>query len=54
MSKEKDVQSLEHKIAMLEKKINNSEKNKTSKKRKKDLLMQKLKYETELEEIQFT
>ena len=54
MSKERDVQSLEHKIAMLERRINDLEESGKNKRMQKDLLMKKLKYETELEEIQFS
>jgi hypothetical protein len=51
MSKERDVQILEHKIAELETKIANFEKFKISDKKTENLRMMKLKYETQLEEI---
>ena len=53
MSNEKEVRVLEHKIATLGKKIANFEKNGVSEKKKTDLKMKKLKYESQLEEIQF-
>lgn len=53
MSNEKDVRVLEHKIATLGEKIANFEKNNISEKKKNDLKMKKLKYETQLEEIQY-
>lgn len=53
MSKERDIQILEHKIAELELKITNFQKYNISNKKKQDLEMRKLKYETQLEELQF-
>jgi len=53
MSNEKEVRILEHRIATLGKKIANFEKNNISGKKKTDLKMKKLKYETQLEEIQY-
>lgn len=54
MSKERDIQILEHKIAELDNKIINFEKYKISEKKIDDLKMRKLKYQTQLEELQFT
>jgi len=53
MSKEKEIQVLEHKIATLEKKITMFEKNNISEKKTLNLKMKKLKYESQLEEMQF-
>ena len=53
MSKEKDIQILEHKIADLEEKIILYEERGISQKKIDNLLMMKLKYETQLEEIQY-
>ena len=53
MNNEKEIQVLEHKIARLGEKIANFEKNNISEKKKNDLLMKKLKYETQLEELQY-
>jgi hypothetical protein len=53
MSKERDIQILEYKIAELETKIANFEKFNISEKKKDDLELRKLKYQTQLEEIQF-
>lgn len=53
MSKEKDIQILEHKIAELEEKIILYEKRGVSDKKNNRLKMFKLKYETQLEELQF-
>ena len=52
MNKDRNVQILEHKIAELEDKIANPEKFKIYDKKIKNLLILKLKYETQLEEIQ--
>jgi hypothetical protein len=54
MSNEKEIRILEHKITNLGKKIANFEKNNISEKKKNNLLIKKLKYETQLEEIQYT
>ena len=53
MSNEKEIQVLEHKIKTLGKKIANFEKNNVSEKKKNDLIMKRLKYESQLEEIQY-
>lgn len=53
MSKEKDIRILEHKIADLEQKITTYEERGISEKKIDVLRMKKLKYETQLEEIQF-
>lgn len=53
MSKERDIQILEHKIAELTVKIANFQKYDISDKKRVDLEMKKLKYETQLEELQF-
>ena len=53
MSNENDVRILEHKISELEKKIVVFEQQKISQKKIDKLLMLKLKYETQLEEIQY-
>jgi len=52
MSKERDVQILEHKIAELEIKIANFEKYNISDKKKENLEILKLKYEDQLADIQ--
>ena len=52
MSKERDIQILEHKIADLEMKIANFEKFGISDKKKQNLIMLKLRYEDELAELQ--
>lgn len=51
MSKERDIQILEHKIAELEIKIANFKKYKISEKKKQNLEFLKLKYEDQLIEI---
>lgn len=51
MSKERDIEILEHKIAELETKIANFQKYGISDKKTENLGILKLKYETELEEI---
>ena len=51
MSKERDVQIIEHKIAELEKKIMNYKKLKMSDKKIENLEFMKLKYEDELMEL---
>ncbi len=51
MSKERNIQILEHKIAELEKKIDSFEKRKVSNKKNNKLKIMKLKYEDQLEEI---
>jgi hypothetical protein len=53
MSKEKDIEILEHKIAQLTIKIADFEKYNVSEKKKRALEMKKLRYETQLEEIQY-
>ncbi len=53
MSKERDIQILEHKIKELEIKITNFEKYKIDEKKKLELEMRKLKYEDQLAELQF-
>jgi hypothetical protein len=52
MSKERDIQILEHKIADLEAKIANFEKYNISEKKKEALELKKLQYEDQLAEIQ--
>lgn len=52
MSKERDIEILEHKIAELETKIANFQKYGISDKKTENLRILKLKYETELEEVQ--
>jgi len=52
MSKDRDVQILEHKIAELEEKITNFKKFNISDKKIENLRILKLKYESQLEEIQ--
>jgi hypothetical protein len=52
MSKERDIQILEHKIADLEVKIANFEKFNISDKKTENLRILKLKYEDELAEIE--
>jgi len=52
MSKERDIQILEHKISDLEVKIANFEKYGISDKKKEALELKKLKYEDQLAEIQ--
>jgi len=54
MSNEKEIRVLEHRIAMLGKKISDFEKHNIPEKKMNELKMKKLKYETELEEIQYT
>ena len=54
MSKERDIQILEHKIADLEVKIANFEKYNISEKKKQNLEMLKLKYEDALAELELT
>jgi len=54
MSKEKDVRILEHKIAEIENKIILFEQQTISQKKIKNLEIKKLKYETQLEEIQYS
>jgi len=51
MSKEREIQILEHKIAQLEKKINEFNKYNISPKKIENLEILKLKYEDELIEI---
>ena len=53
MSNEKNIQGLERRIKMLGKKIAYYEKNNISEKKITDVKMEKLKYETQLEEIQY-
>ena len=53
MSKERNVQILEYKIAELERKIQTFIDNKISEKKINRLKLLKLKYETQLEEIEF-
>ena len=52
MSKERDIEILEHKIADLETKIANFEKYNISDKKTENLRILKLKYEDELTEIE--
>ena len=52
MSKERDIEILEHKIAELDTKIANFQKYDISDKKTENLRILKLTYETELEEIQ--
>ena len=51
MAKDRDIEILEHKIAVLETKIANFEKFDISDKKIENLRILKLKYETQLEEI---
>lgn len=51
MSKDRDVEILEHKIAKLEEKIANFQKFDISEKKTENLRILKLKYESQLEEI---
>ena len=53
MSNEKTVQILEHKITDIDEKLLLYKERGISKKKIKSLEMKKLKYETELEEIQY-
>lgn len=53
MSNEKEIRVLEHKIAALGKKISQLEKRNLPEKVMSNLKMKKLKYETQLEEIEF-
>lgn len=53
MSKERDIEVLQHKIAELEIKIANFEKYNISEKKTEDLKMKKLAYEDQLAEIQY-
>lgn len=52
MSKENDINILEYKISELEIKIANFEKYNINEKKMEILMMKKLKYETQLEELQ--
>jgi len=52
MAKDRDIEILEHKIAELTTKIANYEKYGISEKKTENLRMLKLKYETQLEELQ--
>jgi hypothetical protein len=52
MAKDRDIEILEHKIAELETKIANFEKYGISDKKTENLRILKLKYETQLEELQ--
>jgi hypothetical protein len=52
MSKERDIQILEHKIAEIEQKITNFEKFNISEKKIEALEIMKLRYEDQLYEIQ--
>ena len=54
MSNEKEIRVLEHRIAMLGKKISDFEKSGIPEKKMNHLKMEKLKYETDLEELQYT
>jgi len=54
MNNEKEIQVLEQKIARLGKKIANFEKSNLPEKKMNNLKLEKLKYETELEELQYT
>jgi len=53
MSKERDIEILEYKITQLTIKIANFEKYGILEKKKQALEIKKLKYETQLEEIQY-
>jgi len=53
MNKERDIEILEHKIADLDVKIANFEKNNISDKKFESLKMQKLQYEDKLSELQY-
>jgi len=53
MSKERNIEILEHKIAELERKISLYTEQDISQKKINNLLILKLKYETQLEEIQY-
>ena len=52
MDNEKNIQILEHKLAELEIKINNFNKYNIDEKKLNALLLKKLKYETQLEELE--
>jgi hypothetical protein len=52
MSKERDIQILEYKIADIDKKIKQFQEHKISDKKIDNLKILKLKYETELEELE--
>ena len=52
MSKQRDIEILEHKIAELDTKIANFEKYGISEKKTENLRILKLKYETQLQEVQ--
>jgi hypothetical protein len=52
MSKERDIEILEHKIAVIDTKIANFEKYNISNKKIDNLRILKLKYEDQLEELQ--
>lgn len=52
MSKDKNIHILEHKLAELKIKIDNFEKYNIDEKKLNALLMKKLKYETQLEELE--
>jgi hypothetical protein len=54
MSKERDIEILEHKIAELEIKIANFEKYNIDEKKKQNLEILKLKYEDQLAELELT
>jgi uncharacterized protein YdcH (DUF465 family) len=53
MSKERDIEILEHKIADLDVKIANFEKQKITDKKIDNLKIQKLRYEDELSDLQY-
>ena len=53
MSKEKDIKILEHKISEIDEKLILYAERGISEKKIKSLEMKKLKYETQLEEIQY-
>ena len=53
MSKERDIEILEHKIADLDVKIANFEKQKITDKKVTNLKLQKMRYEDELAELQY-
>ena len=54
MSKEKDIENLQHKIADIETRIANHEKYNIADKKIESLKILKLKYEDELAELQLT
>lgn len=53
MSKERDIEILQHKIAELDVKITNFEKNKIPEKKIENIRIMKLQYEDELSDLQY-